>query len=88
MLCSKPISGPQCEWAGASQGAHQGLEGGGGGPCLGQLVVQHCQPAFLGAPQHRPIAGGLCWPVRHREPEVLGAAQVGLAETLRKEERC
>ena len=30
MLCSKPTSGPQCEGAGASQGAHQGWEGGGG----------------------------------------------------------
>lgn len=30
MLCSKPNSGAQCEGAGASQGAHQGQEGGGG----------------------------------------------------------
>ena len=86
MLFSKPTSGPQCEGAGTSQGAHQGREGGGGGPCLGRLIVQHCQPAFLGAPQHHPIAGGVCWPVRHREPEVRGAAQVGSAETHGKEQ--
>ena len=30
VLCSKPTSVPQCEGAGASQGAHQGREGGGG----------------------------------------------------------
>ena len=60
---------------------------GAGGPCLGWLFAQHCQLAFLGTPQHCPVAQVVCRPVRHREPEVRGTAQVGLVETHGKEER-
>ena len=62
--------------------------GGGwrGGPRLGRLVAQRCQPAFLGAPQDRCAAEGVCWPVSHREPEVRDTAQVWSAGTHGKEE--
>lgn len=55
--------------------------GRGAGPCLGGLVPQRRQAAFLGAPQHRAAAVGLCGAICHREAEVRDAAQVRPAGT-------
>ena len=65
---------------------HQGWEGGGGVLASDGSSCSAASRPFWGAPQHRPIAQGVCRPVRHREPEVRGAAQVGSAETHGEEE--
>lgn len=62
----KPVSKSE-GWGGVRRGA---------GPCLGRLVPQRSQAAFLGAPQHRAAAVGLCGAICHGEPEVRDAAQV------------